>query len=286
MRRDEIHIRDPFVLVHDGKYYMYGTRGETCWGEADGFDVFVGRDLESWEGPFEVFHNDGSFWANRDYWAPEVHLYAGMFYMFASFKKDGVCRGTQILRSASPTGQFLPYSDGVVTPKDWECLDGTLYVSKAQKPYMVFCREWLQVHDGEIWGVPLRNDLKTADGEPFLLLKASQQPGASSENGLDYVTDGPFLFRLSDGTLAMIWSTFGSQGYCVAVAYSENGEIDGKWNLSKDLLFEKNGGHGMIFSDLQNQRYITFHEPNDSKLERPSFYKLQERSKRLCLQTE
>ena len=30
MKTNEINIRDPFVLVHEGKYYLYGTRGETC----------------------------------------------------------------------------------------------------------------------------------------------------------------------------------------------------------------------------------------------------------------
>lgn len=41
MRREDIDIRDPYVLVHDGKYYLYGTRSATCWGEADGFDCYV-----------------------------------------------------------------------------------------------------------------------------------------------------------------------------------------------------------------------------------------------------
>ena len=145
--------------------------GITCWGKADGFDVFVSEDLENWEGPFEVFHNDGTFWADHHYWAPEVHPYDGAFYMFASFKKAGVCRGTQILKAESPMGPFHPHSDGPLTPRDWECLDGTLYLSAAGKPYMIFCHEWLQVHDGEIWAVPLSGDLKTTAGEPFLLLR-------------------------------------------------------------------------------------------------------------------
>ncbi len=55
-KTSEINIRDPFVLPWDGKYYLYGTRGETCWGLADGFDVYVGTDLENWEGPIEMFH--------------------------------------------------------------------------------------------------------------------------------------------------------------------------------------------------------------------------------------
>ena len=51
MQTDQINIRDPFVLAYQGTYYLYGTRGETCWGPADGFDVYTGRDLKSWEGP-------------------------------------------------------------------------------------------------------------------------------------------------------------------------------------------------------------------------------------------
>ena len=69
MKREEINIRDPFVLVYDGKYYLYGTRGATCWGEADGFDCYVGTDLEEFEGPF-VPYSDGSItpkeWASLD----------------------------------------------------------------------------------------------------------------------------------------------------------------------------------------------------------------------------
>ena len=44
MTFNDIHIRDPFILVEDGKYYLYGTRGKTCWGPATGFDVYVSDD--------------------------------------------------------------------------------------------------------------------------------------------------------------------------------------------------------------------------------------------------
>lgn len=32
LRLWDIHIRDPFILVHGGQYYMYGTRGADNWG--------------------------------------------------------------------------------------------------------------------------------------------------------------------------------------------------------------------------------------------------------------
>ena len=165
MKREEINIRDPFVLTRNGQYYLYGTRGATCWGPADGFDVYVSRDLENWDGPFECFHNDGTFWADRNYWAPEVHEYHGKLYMLASFKREDLCRGTAILTADDPLGPFVPHSDGRVTPSNWECLDGTLYVSPDDKPYLVFAHEWVQVGDGEICAMPLSDDLSRAIGE-------------------------------------------------------------------------------------------------------------------------
>jgi len=134
MKNSEINIRDPFVLAFEGKYYMYGTRGATCWGPATGFDVYVGTDLENWSDPIEIFHTPEGFWADRNYWAPEVHYYKENFYLFATFKAEGQCRGTQILKSASPIGPFKIHSEGPVTPRDWECLDGTLYIDKNGTP--------------------------------------------------------------------------------------------------------------------------------------------------------
>lgn len=284
MKHSEINIRDPYVLVHDGTYYLYGTRGATCWGEADGFDCYVGTDLEEWEGPFEVFHNDGSFWADRNYWAPEVHAYEGAFYLFASFKKEGVCRGTQILKADSPLGPFLPHSDGPVTPRDWECLDGTLYVAEDKTPYMVFCHEWVQIKDGTICCVELSGDLRRAVKEPMVLFSASQAPWVRpAKDGDCFVTDGPYMHRTKDGTLLMIWSSFGKEGYAQAVARSDNGDILGNWSQDETLLFEKDGGHGMIFRGLDGGLYLTLHAPNRSLEERPVFYPLEETGNQLVM---
>ena len=284
MKRTEINIRDPFVLVHEGAYYLYGTRGATCWGPADGFDVYVSRDLEEWDGPFVCFHNDGSFWADRNYWAPEVYGYQGAFYMFASFKHPSVKRGTAILKAESPLGPFRPHSDGCVTPRDWECLDGTLYVSKAGKPYMVFCHEWVQAGDGEVDAIPLTDDLSAPAGEPQLLFCASEAPWCKMmhhSSGVDgCVTDGPFMWRTADGTLLCLWASFSEGGYTEGVAVSDNGEIDGKFT-QVEPLFMDDGGHGMVFRALDGQLYLTLHSPNTTLEERPFFHPITERDGRL-----
>ena len=45
MKLTDINIRDPYILCSGDWYYMYGTRAETCWGAAEGFDCFkTGKD--------------------------------------------------------------------------------------------------------------------------------------------------------------------------------------------------------------------------------------------------
>ena len=281
MQFKDINIRDPFILLYDNRYYLYGTRGATAWTVASGLDVYVSDDLINWSEPIECFSVPSNFWADKEVWAPEVHLYNDTFYMFVSFRSDTHLRATQILKSDSPMGPFLPFTDGPITPEGWQCLDGTFYVSKSRDPYIVFCREWCQVTDGEIHAMKLTKDLSEAAGEPILLFKASQ-PHWSEKARDKYITDGPFLYRTSDDKLFMIWSTFTSAGYVQAVAYSDNGDIDGKW-IHEDLLFESNGGHGMIFEDKDNTKYLVLHSPNENPLERPVLLRIKEENGTICL---
>ena len=284
MKRTEINLRDPFVLVHEGTYYLYGTRAATCWGEADGFDVYTSGDLENWSGPTECFHNDGSFWADRNYWAPEVYRWEDGFYMFASFKRADVRRGTAILRADSPLGPFAPHSEGCVTPRDWECLDGTFYVSPAGRPYLAFCHEWVQVGNGEVCAMELTEDLRSAAGEPRVLFRAGdaawskRMHHSSGQEG--YVTDGPFLWRTEDGALLCLWAGFSQDGYTEGVARSGNGEIDGVFTQTEPL-FRRDGGHGMVFRGLDGVLRLTLHSPNTHLQEHPVFYRLTERDGRL-----
>jgi hypothetical protein len=198
--------------------------------------------------------------------------------MFASFyRKDGTrMRATQILVSDKPEGPFKVWSDEPVTPADWMCLDGTLYIEN-DTPYMIFCHEWLQTIDGEMCVVELSKDLKHAVGEPRVLFKASESGWAIRNNGDGFVTDGPFLHKTTDGKLVMIWSSFSEGGYAEAVAYSDNGSINGNWKHCENMLSAQNGGHGMIFKDLNGDLRFTMHFPNSPYgAERAKLYYLSE----------
>ena len=284
MKTEEINIRDPFVLLHGDTYYLYGTRGATCWGPATGFDVYTGRDLENWEGPSPCFENDGTFWADRNYWAPEVHPWQGAWFLFASFKSESRRRGTAILKAALPEGPFTPWTDGPVTPAEWECLDGTFYVDRSGNPWMVFCHEWVQVGDGEVLAMPLSPDLRSAAGEPRRLFRASEAAWAKeivhSSGMRGRVTDGPFLWRDETGRLLCLWSSFSEGGYTQGLAESDNGEITGHFRQLPPL-FSEDGGHGMLFRSKEGQLFLALHRPNRHLEEHPVFLPIQETEGRI-----
>ncbi len=266
LHAEDIQIRDPFILRCDeeGAYYLYGTVGGKRL--EDGrtvphFMTYRTRDLVEFEEPIEVFDAPEGFWADRDFWAPEVHRYHGKYYMFASFKAPDKCRGTQILVCDTPAGRFVPLTKEPVTPRDWECLDGTLYVDDAGKPWIVFCHEWLQIHDGAICAMPLTEDLTQAAGAPQVLFHASDAPFAP-QGQTDYVTDGPFLFRMQHGRLGMLWSSFIPEtGYAQYLAVSDSG-IDGTWTQTDTPVYVSDGGHGMLFEAFDGRLLLTLHAPN------------------------
>ena len=88
MKRTDINIRDPYVLVDNGKYYIYGTRSSTCWGLAEGFDVYVSDDLEEFEGPIEIFKRPDDFFANSSFWAPECYKIGDRYYLVTTLGSD------------------------------------------------------------------------------------------------------------------------------------------------------------------------------------------------------
>lgn len=273
MKKNEINIRDPFVLEENSKYYMYGTRAANFGQQTGGFDVYVSDDLENWSTPIECFNSNQSNLNSGVNWAPEVHKYNGNYYMFATFTKENNLRGTYILRADNPAGPFAPHSKGAVTPSEWECLDGTLYINKQGEPYIVFCHEHTQIIDGTICYVKLKKDLTEADGEPVTMFAASEAyyVDKPDSNG-HYITDGPFMYKTAQGELLMIWSTFINGRYAQCLAKSDNGEIDGKF-IHLSPLITDDGGHGMIFK-AEDKLILTFHSPNRTDFERPVFKEL------------
>lgn len=281
MKNCDINIRDPFVLVHEGKYYMYGTRANNFGYKTGGFDVYVGTDLENWSEPKPVFNSEKHGFNSQVNWAPEVHKVGDSFYMLATFTKPDGLRGTYILKSNSPDGEFVPHSNGAVTPDGWECLDGTLYEENG-KVYCVFCHEHTQILNGTVCYVQLNDELTEAVTEPTELFDAGSFLKREASESCHNVTDGPFLYKLQSGKLIMIWSTC-TDKYVQCVAISDNNSVTGNWS-HLEPLFTDNGGHGMIFRALDGKLKLTLHCPNTSLLERPVFFDIKETASTLVIE--
>ena len=85
-RMEDIRIRDPFFLKSEGWYYLYGTTDRNTWeGRGTGFDCYRSRDLEWFYGPYAAFRPGADFWADRNFWAPEVWNDSGSYYMIVIF---------------------------------------------------------------------------------------------------------------------------------------------------------------------------------------------------------
>lgn len=270
MKCSEINIRDPFVLFEDSIYYMYGTRADNFGVNTGGFDVYTSKDLENWSIPVQCFDSEKFSLNGAVNWAPEVHKYNGEYYMFATFTMENGRRGTYSLKSKSPLGPFEPCCKKALTPSEWECLDGTLYISKNNTPYLVFCHEHTQIIDGTICYIQLSNDLSKSVGDAVTLFSASSPFWADKKpNGEHYVTDGPYMYRSKSGELFMLWSTFIQHKYAECLVKFKDGELSGNFEHLAPLITD-DGGHGMLFK-FSEKLMLTFHSPNKTGEERPVF---------------
>ena len=289
MKTEEVNIRDPYILLHEGVYYLYGTRSATCWGEADGFDCYKSRDCENWEGPIEIFHRPEGYFADRNYWAPECVEKDGKFYLITTLASADRKKGIYVLISDNPDGPFVPYSE-CLTPPEWSCIDGTVYIEDGH-PYRIFSHSFEDSPTGDMCVMTLADDLKTSISAPQCLFSACEAewakpvPFAKEEFGMDgdvYFTDGPCVFEMN-GRLYMTWSSWGTCGYAVGTAVSETGKVIGPWKQLPDPVYPENGGHGMVFADQDGSYKFLLHYPNDKYKERPRFTTLLESDSKLQL---
>lgn len=278
MRTEDIRIRDPYIVVRDGVYYMYKSDYTS-----DNKNIYVlkSRDLKEWGEPKVVYTLSEDSWGCADLWAPEVHLYNGKYYMFLSLLGKNGLRGTEISVCDTPDGTFIPLTNRPATPDDRSCIDGSLFVENGV-PYMTYSADWpfnfveeKGCYVGAIWAVELTTDLKDRVGEPFCLFasdEAMDTPDSFEYEGrmiTRYGSDAPFVQRLKDGRLLVTWSPMPNGNYVVLGATSDS--MRGKWEHLKKPIFDRNGGHAMFFDGVDGKRYMCIHCPEKPPMERASF---------------
>lgn len=296
IKREEMRIRDPFIVPYNGVYYVYKT-------VADMSLVYLkSSDLETWEDGDTVFSIAEDSWAVKDLWASEIHEYRSKFYLFTSSLGKNGLRGTHVAVSDTPEGPFVPLKNEPLTPKDKSCIDGTLYVDEKGVPYIVYSHDWPDnyvkekaAYIGEIWAAQVDEDLMNIVGEPFMLFASDESPISNKtphhiiyngENTKRYGSDAPCLHRLSTGELYLAWSPYLENNYVVLSVVSKSGDIHGPWTHLEEPLYDNNGGHAMLFYDFDGSLKMALHAPEAPPMERMHIFNIEEKDGTLAITKE
>jgi GH43 family beta-xylosidase len=287
--------RDVCIVAdeHSGYYYMVGPAGKSVY-------CYRSRDLLNWEDGQPIFTIPENFWGDMDIvsiWAPELHHYKGKYYLFLTFDTRNmfqeqwrdwlprVTRGSQVLVSDAITGPYKPFRNHSTLPVDMMTLDGTLWVEDGT-PYMVFCHEWVQITNGSMAYVQLKDDLSETTGEPVKLFHASE--ASWSNTGKQYgnnVTDGPYLYTGKTGKLYMLWTSGSTSGYTQGIAISGSGKLAGPWIQQDEPVYAKDGGHGMVFKTFEGDLMMVLHSPNNRDAQ-PRIFRMEDTGNTLKITTE
>lgn len=248
---ERIPLADPFVMLHGGMYYAYGTYSDR------GIAVFVSDDLACWRKLDDLALDKQDSWGEKWFWAPEVYEANGKFYMYYS-ADEHIC----VAVADNPCG---PFRQPVKTPMipDEKCIDNTLFIDTDGQPYLFFCR----FNDGlNIWMAELEADLTTLKPETMRPCIHTSQPW---EQIWPRVNEGPFVIK-HDGYYYLTYSanSYESQDYGIGCAVAS--DLRGEWTKYEHnpLLRRPKGlvgtGHHCIFTDKEGQLRLAFHAHKDS----------------------
>ncbi|RKX36623.1 MAG: 1,4-beta-xylanase, partial [Verrucomicrobia bacterium] len=127
---------DPFVLKHEGIYYLYCTAENHL--TDTGIPVYTSTNLIDWIGPCGAgehglaLHED-DVWGDTWFWGGDVIEKDGKFYMYATVEEHLVAAV-----SDSPLG---PFTQAVKEPMHWtKEIDASVFTDDDGKHYIYYVR--------------------------------------------------------------------------------------------------------------------------------------------------
>lgn len=146
-----IVLADPFVLLHDGVYYAYGTSSD------EGLEAYYSDNLKEWKRHPQLILDKKDSYGNKWFWAPEVYYNPRnkKFYLYYS-AEEHICAAT----SDSPLGPFVQEEKRPMFEE--KAIDSSLFIDDDGTPYIYFVR----FTDGNvIWVAELEQDWITLKEE-------------------------------------------------------------------------------------------------------------------------
>ena len=277
----KVQFGDPYVLLTNGTYYMYGTGG------ADkGFAAYSSKDLVNWKSEGQVyFHNNKNGWSDPEaawdgaYWAPEVYEVKGKYYMFYSAQwKENPTNELENFRigvavADQPTGPFIDLDNKPVFDPGYPVIDANVFFDNNGKCYLYYSRccykhpvksevsdlamkkGWFkEIEESWVYGVELKPDFSGVTGNPVMLLRPPvslsdkqaewESRSVTSKEVNRRWTEGSVTFKKGN-TYYIMYSAnhFGGEHY--AIGYATGTSPLGPFKkAANNPVLQKNSGKG------------------------------------------
>ena len=263
-------IGDPFILADGGKYYMYATSAGI------GFKCWVSDHLTSWNYVGLAYERTSTTFGVKNYWAPEVYKYNGMYYMVFSAIDENKVYHIGIASSATPEGPFKDCLGGKpLYSTGYSIIDASLLFDDDGRIYMYYSRDCSEnvingFHVSQSYGIEVAPDLMSVIGEPVLL--TTPDVAWELQTGKYIWNEGPCVLK-HNGTYYLMYSANGYATNKYSVGYATSSSPLGTYTKSAtnpiikgDGVKSSGTGHNNYFySPDGTEIYTVYHTHTDPK---------------------
>ncbi|HEX8474677.1 MAG TPA: family 43 glycosylhydrolase [Pyrinomonadaceae bacterium] len=249
---------DPSVVRVGEDYWATATTG----GWMPHFAILHSRDLVNWRPVGAVFQTSPA-WAKGDFWAPEISVDGGRFYVYYTARRnDGAGKkGTLCVAVATSDAPSGPYTDhGPLVCQDIGSIDAFTFRDETNQRYLIWKEDGNdRSQPTPIWAQTLSEDGIKLTGKPKQILRNT----AAWER---HVVEGSFIVR-RNGWYYHFYSGNACCGrgcrYALGVARSRT--LLGKWekNPANPILAANAAwqcpGHGSIVTTPDGRDFLLYH---------------------------
>lgn len=239
---------DPFILLHDGKYYLYSTNAP------DGYLVYESDNLSDWENKGYCLRKEdvkGDKW----FWAPELMYRNGKFWMVYTSEEH-----LGIAVADSPLGPFRQETKQWLSERN--AIDGDFFVDDDGTVYLYYVRF---AGGNVIYGSRLDEAAMTLDEVSERRLIAAEEEW---ETKMGLVAEGPFMVK-HNGKYYLTYSAndYRSIDYAIGYAVSDSPlgpftKYEGNPILHRTEAVNGVGHHSFTYSKDGNRMICVYHRHN------------------------